>query len=360
MNNALIRYATTVDIDDCQRIARQHADMLPFVRRDSLQRGVDKRELFVAECDGLVIGFCSWHARKDGWSKVYDLAVERKSQGYGVGRMLLHAAPCPVTLKCTVDNPANAFYLSAGFRQVGTEKGLHRDLNVYQMRVLNVIVRGGKFDVPEIARKSGSAYGIHHSSEAHAWPFMVDSDPEHCDWPAVMKVVGIYHPVQALTADYFPGQREAMLSQVDDLRQAGVLRIAVCPKFHGAVADIPADCVVAVSLKTNGKLTAGANKYAGFMPDLSELRFRRVHLLGGSPRLQKEMLVKLQAVGAQVLSVDGNSQFGAAAKGSAWIAGRWQRKIGEDVNLYETQILSTINIQRELNASAEWKQESYL
>lgn len=352
----LIRYALPSDIDQCQHIAQQHSRYLPFVRRDSLQRDT----VFVAVLDNTIVGFCRWNTptRGDnvGWNVIHELAVLHGCEGQGVGRMLLYAVTTPVTLKCTADNPANQFYANAGMQLVRTEPGIKRDLNVYEMRVLSIIVRGNKANVPEICRKTGNAYGIQHNTTAHAWPYMVDSDPVACDWTEMMQVVNKWHPVQALTADYYPGQREMMLSQVADLRAAGVLRIAVCPKFHGAVADIPDDCIVAVSLKTNGKLAKGANKYAGFMPDFEELRFRRIHLLGGSPRLQKDTLVKLQAIGAKVMSVDGNSQFGAAERGSAWIDGRWQRKNGEAVNLYDTQVLSSRNIQRELQTTAQWQQ----
>lgn len=353
-----MRYATLDDIDTCQRISR--SKWLPFVRRDSLAEAVYRHELLVVEVNEAIAGFCRYHVRQDGWTTLHELAVLPEYQGRGIGRQLLYAVPCPIRLKCMTDNPANEFWHHAGMRRVGNEQGKTHTLNVYEMRVLSIIVRGNKADVVKVARETGNAYGIHHGSLAHAWPYMVDSDPEHCIWTDVMKVVRIYHPVQALTMDYYEGKREQMLEQVDDLRQEGVLRIAVCPKFHGAVADIPAHCIVAVSLKTNGKLAKGANKYAGFMPDFAELVGRKIHLLGGSPRLQKETIVKLQAIGAKVLSVDGNSQFGAAEKGSAWIDGRWKRQNGEAVDLYSTYVISSRNIQRELNAAAEWQQERLL
>lgn len=352
----LIRYAISADAKVVRQIAIKQSKWVGFVRSNEIERGIQNRELFVAECNGEVVGFCNWHKRSDTWSTIYALAVLNECQGQGIGQMLLRAVPTPIHLKCMENNPANEFYRNAGMRLVKTESGRVHALNVYEMRVLSIIVRGNKANVPEICRKTGNAYGIQYNTTAHAWPYMIDSDPVACDWSEMMQVVNKWHPVQALTTDYYPGQRDTMLSQVADLRAAGVLRIAVCPKFHGAVADIPDDCIVAVSLKTNGKLAKGANKYAGFMPDFEELRFRRVHLLGGSPRLQKDTLVKLQAIGAKVLSVDGNSQFGAAERGSAWIDGRWQRKNGEAVNLYDTQVLSSRNIQRELQTTAQWQQ----
>lgn len=352
----LIRYATLNDIPAVQVIARQHSKMLGFVRKSSLERAVGKRELFVAESDGQIVGFVNWHARRDGWSTIYEIAVSKANQGQGVGRMLLYSVPCPIRLKCTQDNPANQFYVNAGMVLAQTEQGRKRALNVYEMRILSLIVMGGNPDVPEIARQSGNAYGSHHQHTIYCWPFMIDSDPEHCDWSEMMKAVNRWRPVQALTMDYFPGKQEEMLAQVADLRAAGVLRVAVCPKFDGAIRDIPAGCIVAVSLRTNGRLTRGKNKYAGFMPNFVDLKGRLIHLLGGSPKLQKDTLVKLQAIGARVLSVDGNSHFGAARFASLYSDGKWRRKIGDAVDMRPTQTLSSRNIQKEINAAAEHTQ----
>lgn len=351
-----IRIATLSDIPAIQAVARQHSKMLGFVRRASLERAAAKAELFVAEDAGQVVGFVNWHARRDGWSTVYEIAVSQANQGQGIGRVLLYSVPCPIRLKCTQDNPANRFYINAGMMLANVEKGRKRPLNVYEMRVLSIIVRGGNSGVPEIARRSGNAYGSHHHHKLYDWPYMVDSDPEHCDWTKMMDVVKGSHPVQALTMDYFPGKRDEMLAQVADLRAAGVLRVAVCPKFDGAIQDIPADCIVAVSLRTNGKLAKGANKYAGFMPTFADLKGRAVHLLGGAPKLQKDTLVKLQAIGARVFSVDGNAHLGSAGLGSGYGDGKWRRKIGEKVNLFATQLASSRAIQYELNAAAGWSQ----
>lgn len=129
-----IRYAADTDLERCQQIARQHAKWLPFVMRAQLADRAARRELFVAEVDGQVLGFASWHARRDGWNVVYDLAVDRDYQGQGIGRALLYAVPRPVRLKVTEDNPANAFYRNSGMALVGQETGRKRALNVWERR----------------------------------------------------------------------------------------------------------------------------------------------------------------------------------------------------------------------------------
>ena len=354
----MIRYGTQADFPAIKRIANQFSDELGFVRTNSLARGVDLHELFVAERDGRDVGFVNWQARRDGWNTVYELGVLRDFHGQGIGRALLYAVPCPIRLKVTEDNAqANRFYLSAGMRLTSVEKGRKRVLNVYEMNVLSIICRGASKKVPGVCLKSGSAYGVMEKDMPYAWPFMIDVDFADACWWRYARFVKRFRPVQALVVDYMaPELKCKMLAQVRRLRRFGVLRIIVCPKFDGAVIDIPHDCIVGVSLKTAGRLTKGDNKFAGFMPDFEELRFRRCHLLGGSPRLQIDTVIKLQGVGARVISCDGNAQFGAAGFSSVYRDGVWKRTRGVKVD-YQTAILeSSQNIQRDLNSIGSLEQ----
>src|ERR1700690_3394635 len=93
----LIRYATEGDIERCKSIASQFPLELPFINRAQFQQSVNKQELFVAY-DAEIVGFIRWHACRDGWSTVYDLAVDKDFQDKGIGRMLLYAVPCPIRL----------------------------------------------------------------------------------------------------------------------------------------------------------------------------------------------------------------------------------------------------------------------
>lgn len=350
-----IRRAAMSDIDTCQRIARSHSKWLPFVRRDSLRRAIDNGELFVAQVDDTVVGFVNWHGRRDGWSTVYDLAVAKGYEGQGVGRALLYAVPCPIRLKCTADNPANQFYAGTGMRLSGTELAQSgRALNVYELRILTVIVRGANRDVPDIARKSGCAYGVRHDQKAQGWPFMVDVEWKRLkrvtgEWQRVLDVVAETHPVMAMVQDWEPEVSRAVIEQqIADLRALGVLRIMVCPKQDDVIQFIPQDCVVAVSIPTD---------YAGYLPRVTDLKGRMVHLLGGTPHQQKEYIVKYAGVGARVLSTDGNKHIGVAQKGTTYHDGMWRMaKSREKVDLAGCSLYSSGNIQTELNAAADWEQ----
>lgn len=295
-----IRHATPEDIADCQQITRLPGvrDYLPFVMRAQLADAAGRGSLLVAEdADGVVVGFVHYRTRRDGWSVVYDLAVNPAAQGQGVGRALLYAVPAPVRLKCTADNPANRFYANAGMTLAASETAKSgRALNVYEAQRWTILVKGRNVRLPEIARRGGMAYGVRNDYRPDAWPFMLDIEWKDYDWPEYMAMVRRFHPVMAMAADYtVPGQRALMLAQVADLRAAGVLRVLACPKFAGAVADIPDDCIVAVSVKSG---------YAGYEPAPKELAGRRVHLLGGSVEDQLRCIDKYHA--ATVGSTDGN------------------------------------------------------
>lgn len=334
-----IRYATTDDAQHCQQIARQHRDVLPFVSLPQLRACVAKRELFVAELDGAVVGFVSWHARRDGWQTIYDLAVAQEAQGLGIGRNLLYAVPTPVRLKVTQDNArAITFYEQAGMIRASEETSRNgRALYVYEMRILCVWVQGNNRQVPEMARTAGMAYGTRHNDTPRDYPFMLDIHWSNYEWQDYMHKVATWRPVMAMAPDFERiDQRRALYQQIRDLKAAGVLRVMVCPKFHGAVRYIPTWCVAAISVKS---------RYAGFEPDAAELTGRKMHLLGGSPSRQFAALARYGGVG-RVLSLDTNTSTASAKYGSEWISGQWRRnrQLRDSVDYYPMATRSATNI----------------
>jgi hypothetical protein len=184
-----------------------------------------------------------------------------------------------------------------------------------------IYVRGGDKTAPNIAESAGMQYGIRHDYKPYAPVWMLDIKWDDYDWQHYLSLIRDYQPVMALVPDYErPEQRDTLLAQIDELRPL-VERVLVCPKWHGAVAHIPEDCVIALSVP--------APSYAGFLPDLRTLVNRKIHLLGGKPALQVELITKLNALGANVLSVDGSYIAMKAGNGQvfregAWVQSRWR------------------------------------
>lgn len=351
-----IRYANSFDVDRILEIARQYRDELGYVHPAALREHIKARSVLVVEWYGNVWGFVEYHARRDGWSVVYHIAVDKHMTNRGLGRNLLYAVPTPFRLKVTQDNVvANMFYRGAGMHFVGVETGKKRNLNVYEMKVLCVLVFGnGKDDFfPRAARASGMAYGVRHCEQARAWPYMLDIDWRNYDWNDYLHKVARWSPVQATVADYeHRDQRKQLYRQIRDLRALGVLRIMVCPKFPGAISHIPTWCVTAISIPSS---------YAGYIPPISEVEGRRVHMLGGSPPNQRKWQLILQGAGARVISADMNSHTGAARKAGFWNGTSWKsfgpRKMTEQ-DYFDMIVESGRNISKMLNANVGLSQHA--
>lgn len=347
-----IRRGTPADADRCQRLTRQHREWLPFVMRASLVEAAERGTLHIAEVDGVFAGFVSFRACRDGWQTVYELAVAPEFGGSGVGRNLLYSVPAPLRLRCTVDNVVgNHFYANAGMSLSHIEQGKKRQLNVWHMRVLAIHCQGNNRKVPAWARAAGMAYGTRHDNTPRDYPFMLDINWKKYDWNEYAHKVAAWRPVMAMVADYERvDQRETMLQQVTDLRALGVLRVMVCPKFTGAVADIPQDCVVAVSLPSG---------YAGFVPDPAEHVGRRVHLLGGNPNDARNAVVRWgNVISADYNVHERNAQNGRVFDGALWVA---RSPIALRTAEYEGLVsFSGANIRRMLNETAAHRQSLLL
>ncbi len=342
-----IRRGTADDADACQRLTRQHREWFPFVMRASLVEAAERGSLHVAEVDGMFAGFVSFRVCRDGWQTVYEIAVAPEFAGSGVGRNLLYSVPAPIRLKCPVDNAAsNRFYANAGMSLSHVEDAA-RPLNVWHMRVLCIHCQGNNRKVPGWAREAGMAYGTRHDDTPRDFPFMLDINWKKYDWNEYCHKVASWHPVMAMAADYERAdERDSMLQQVADLRALGVLRIAVCPKFTGAVADIPAGCIVAVSLPS---------RYAGFVPDPAEHVGRRVHLLGGNPGDARDAVTKWGNVASADYNVhERNAQNGFLFDGGVWVPrSPIKLKTAEYAGVVPH---SGANIRKALNEAAKYRQ----
>lgn len=346
-----IRYATLADYPAMNAITRQYPTELPFISRVQFEQSIGKLSCLVCEDDGRVVGLVRFHARRDGWQTIYDLAVDKTARCVGIGRALLYAVPEPVRLLCTQDNAvANCFYANAGMTLAGTQQGKKQLLNIWERGVLSIFVMGGKFEAPAIARQSGMAYGTRHDMTPCDWPFMVDIKWDDYDWQDYMHKICSWHPVQAMCADYeHPSQRRELYRQIRDLRAAGVLRVKVCPKFNGATEHVPSWCICAFSVPSG---------YAGFIPPDAEFAGRRWHLLGGTPQKQVDWITKIAGHGGRVISIDGNSHETAAKRGSSFDGSRWVRKPTEKADYIGTMIHSGRNISSAMNTASGHKQLS--
>ena len=213
-----------------------------------------------------------------------------------------------------------------------------------------IYVRGGDKSAPDIAFRSGMLYGTRNDYKAYASVFMIDIQWKRYIWHKYLTCVESYAPVLAMAPDYLDsGQKALLYSQIADLERLGVPEIMVCPKFEGAVFDIPERCIVAISVPSN---------YAGYLPDFRHLRGRRVHLLGGKPELQAKIIVRLTGAGAHVFSVDGSYHAVKAGFGQWFNGHKWVDVRRRGVSSAELAVASGCNIVKYLNAAYERSQPS--
>lgn len=311
----MIRKATTEDKDAIIKIWRANETMLGKPQYPALNSKIAAGTCHVAEIENSVVGFVVYNARKDGGT-IYYIATDESARNKGVGAALLWSVPCPIRLKVTTDNvDAIRFYEHHHMIKVDSESSrTGRELYIYELKTLFIQCAGNNKKWPELCRESGIAYGSRHDDKIIAWPAMIDINWKSYEWSDYLSILKEHKPIMAMVADYeSPEQKDLMLSQVQDLRDLGILRIMVCPKFDTAIADIPDDCVIAVSVPS---------KYAGYIPPLEQLKGKRIHLLGGSPVKQRNILVKIHGQGGVVISADGNSH--TSNDGRIWLNGKWQ------------------------------------
>ena len=167
-----------------------------------------------------------------------------------------------------------------------------------------------------------------------------------------MNKVKAYSPTMALAPDYeWRWQWTNLNRQLNVLRELLVPHIMVCPKFVGAVAHIPQDCVIAVSVPT---------QYAGFLPDYAHLAGRKVHLLGGRVDIQADIIRKLKGVGVDIVSVDGSHHAMKAGYGQFLVGGSWYQVRGGKVSNFDLCQASAIQVAKYLRMVYETQTQGRL
>lgn len=360
-----IRLAKLEDIEQLNKIARQFNRELAYIPKAKYIQHINNNECHVATIENTIVGFVNWHRRKDNRSTIYELAVDKKHHKLGVGKRLIYSVPCPIRLKVTQSNEnARCFYEHLGFNTLWWEDGRKQRLCVKQLSILPILVAGNNPEMPRIAKASQMAYGVRHDCKAYEQPVMLDINWKNYIWEDYINKIKEYKPLIAMVPDYeHPDKQQDMLNKVNILRSLGIIRIMVCPKFEGAIAHIPKDCTIALSVPTD---------YAAWLPseiEEKQLKGKMLHLLGGSPKQWLGgkrkwlgdrgtplvgLLERYTNIGATVISVDGNSHETASGFGSYWENGKWNRPTdgswlfeGENKNV-RTMMYSGKNISKEL------------
>lgn len=182
-----------------------------------------------------------------------------------------------------------------------------------------IYCRGGDPEAPKLAASAGMRYGVRYDYTAYSPEvYMLDGglSPK---WSLYMAKARKYRPQFALTPDYMRPDEIALSLYIMDVSPF-VGRVGVCPKFNGAIRQIPERCIICESVPS---------KYAGWLiPDDELLPERDYHLLGGDPRLQLTEIKRITNAGGRVVSIDGNKLLMKAAHGQIFNGSKWVKHTG--------------------------------
>ena len=161
-------------------------------------------------------------------------------------------------------------------------------------------------------------YGIRSDYVPYGSVYMLDVKYHAGEsvWPAHVAQALTLRPALTMIPDYErPEQLPALMAMHETLVSAG-LQTFWCPKFEGALKDIPSYVVLAISVPT---------RYGGWLPMPADVSGRRLHLLGGHPDHQHYLRYRVYTE-SDVISADGNVAGLKAYLGQSWHeSGYWQQ-----------------------------------
>jgi len=145
IDEMLVRKARAEDLDAIKVLTDANKSSLGFVLRPALADGIQRGWLLVVEQAGQVIGFVHYRHRRDSRTTLYEICVDEAWRGNGVGRSLVQALAAEsealgkvcIRLKAPADLPANEFYRQTGFTLVNVQEGKRRQLNVWEIRLID-------------------------------------------------------------------------------------------------------------------------------------------------------------------------------------------------------------------------------
>lgn len=177
-----------------------------------------------------------------------------------------------------------------------------------------VYCAGGNERLSQIAHEEGWLLGKRSDAYLRCQaPTFIDIDYKHPDFEMHLHEVAKYRPKYATVPDLSEecissSDIDRALNQYEQLSAHCEIPLIV-PKLPGQLAMLPAEVAIGYSIPSS---------YGGAQYPLWELAGRRVHLLGGSPKMQMQIFLYLSAI-AEVTSLDGNyAQKIATRFGKYW------------------------------------------
>lgn len=305
-------------------VFQQHRHELGFVNRAQCDEG----DLYVERRSGEVVGAAlANHCVRKPQTTLYELAVLPEYRRQGIATELIDklARESPhnkVIAKCPAELPANEFYRTTGWEQIGSEDGKNRELNVWEYSIPEspTLITTGRPDLVTIAERYGWLRGSRldyidrHESRGHDVDF-IDIHWEDPDADELLAATMRHRPSHVVAGDYDGDNIGEINERAQKLRQWAE-NVIVVPHEPGEVERVPEWAVVGYSTPT---------KYAGTDAPIWEYRGRDVHILGGTV----EQITKIYGhLRNSVVSIDTNTFHRSATQFAKWWGGsspHWNR-----------------------------------
>lgn len=218
-----------------------------------------------------------------------------------------------------------------------------------------ILCRGGNKLVPIIATRADWLFGSRHDYylPCNALVHMLDVNWKKYVWAKVIERIKLWNPVMALVPDFEkPEQRNEIWERIEEYDGLGVQEILICPKYENALLELPnhPKIVIAISVP--------APDYAGYIPPLEQIKGKRIHLLGGNPKRQADMIRKVNGAGGIMSSLDANGFVREARRGKFWQHGRWVQLRDRKHDSLDLAVDSAINMKKYFEAVLEESQPS--
>lgn len=197
---------------------------------------------------------------------------------------------------------------------------------------------GGNKKLAKIAIEEGFLYGARSDDIRDIrCNGLIDINWEKYNWEKHLNHISIHKPKYAVVPDI---TNENLIDSV--LEQARKVQcicpnVIIVPKIHGITKYFPSTMIVGISVPTS---------YAGFLPEINEISQRKVHLLGGTPRQQRELWKYYKEMDVNIVSLDCNSHSKTSDFGSYWNGIKWCHQGESFMGKYETFRMSCKGIMK--------------
>lgn len=140
-NNGEVRGFSEI-VEECYEVFKEHTEELGFVSKVQIEEAEENDMLYYRRVDGKVVAAALIrHCKNKPQTTLQDIAVLEDYRGRGLAQDIINEAAedsthPKIVAKCPCDLPSNNWYESQGWELKGTQDGKNRDLNIWELELI--------------------------------------------------------------------------------------------------------------------------------------------------------------------------------------------------------------------------------